>query len=96
MSSEKVHAFGEAWAAMGWQVLRVQQAMWSAWIGSLNAAWPTSFTGRKPFGPTMLGRAGRRQAQTLTEGFAQVAAAGLAPVRKRVAGNARRLGRNGR
>ncbi len=102
MVSEKSHAFGESWMAMGAQALRMQQAFWQSlwqplmqpwWLASMRGfTWPAST--RSPM-TAFASPARARQASlasTVSRGMAQVAAAGLAPVGRRVRGNVKRLG----
>jgi hypothetical protein len=83
MGAEKVAAFYESWAAMGLAAFTAQQAMlqsmWrSAALLPLGLSRPASLL------PTPA---------ALTAHTVRVVSQGLAPVHKRAAGNAKRLGR---
>ncbi len=80
MGAEKVAAFWESWNAMIVEGARANQRLWFAWLRSMWMPWTGS-----PFTP---GAASARL-QRATLG---VLASGLAPVRRRAVGNARRLG----
>jgi hypothetical protein len=78
MVAEKVQAGKEAQWALWQQSLAMQQRMWTD-------LWSSALTGRSP--GTSLRRAGRRGARDAAVLAQQV----LAPVRRRVKANARRL-----
>lgn len=81
MGAEKVAAFVESWAAMGALALQTQMRLWSSWMA---LAWPTS--------PAAMPRAAAASA----EAIARLLSAGVAPVQRRAAANARRLSRGRR
>ena len=106
MVNEKTQAFGNAWMAMGAQSMRMQQAMWQSlmrswwqpwWLGAgaRAFAWPT--TAMSPMAACALpsrgrqAQAARAMAATVNRGMTQMAAAGLAPVSRRVRSNVTRL-----
>ena len=101
MVSEKTSAFGESWLAMGMQSMRMQQAFWqSMWQPLMRPWWLTSSargfawpTFESPLtAATRLSRSRQKAlAATVNRGMAQMAAAGLAPVSRRVSGNVKRL-----
>jgi hypothetical protein len=105
MVDEKTHAFGEAWMAMGAQSMRMQQAFWqtlmrSWWqpwsIGSAGRAftWPTAASPLAAFAMpshARQSRAAQAMAATMSRGVTQMAAAGLAPLSRRVRSNVTRL-----
>lgn len=80
MVHEKTAAFGEAWWAMAWQAVHLQQALWLSWwsAGPLAATQP----GAK-----------RALERRLRRGARSIAASGLAPVHRVAVANARRLAR---
>ena len=83
MGAEKVAAFYESWAAMGQAALKAQQSMWlammrNAALAPWGAAKPASLL------PTPA---------ALTQHSLRVMSQGLAPVHRRAAANAKRLGR---
>jgi hypothetical protein len=102
MVAEKKSAFGESWIAMGMQAMRMQQALWqSMWRPFMQPWWLTPMRGFTwPTTPGAAMTAWTRPARshqaalasTMGRGLAQVAAAGLAPVGRRVRGNVKRLG----
>jgi hypothetical protein len=106
MVNEKKEAFANAWMAMGAQSLRMQQAMWQTlmrswsqpwWLGAGVRAftWPTAASPMAAFTLPSHGReaqAARAMAATMSRGVTQMAAAGLAPVSRRVRSNVTRLG----
>ena len=81
MGAEKVAAFWESWNAMFVEGARANQRLWFAWMRSLWMPWTGS-----PFSPN----AASTRLQRTTFG---ILASGLAPVRRRAVGNAKRLGR---
>ncbi|HRA77223.1 MAG TPA: hypothetical protein PK956_00315 [Burkholderiaceae bacterium] len=81
MGAEKVAAFWESWNAMIVEGAHANQRLWLAWMRSSWMPWTGS-----PFTP---GAASAR-VQRATLG---ILASGLAPVRRRAVGNAKRLGR---
>jgi hypothetical protein len=105
MVDEKKQAFGNALVAMGAQSMRMQQAMWqtlmrSWWqpwsIGSASRAftWPTAVSPMAAFALPSRERqvkAARAMAAAMSRGVTQMAAAGLAPVSRRVRSNVTRL-----
>jgi hypothetical protein len=87
MSHEKVAAFWESWAAMGWQAIAVQQRAWLAFQASLwQGAW-LPLAAVKPSTGWMTDAASQWQ-----RGALEVLQHGLAPVHKRALANAKRLG----
>lgn len=81
MYSEKGSAFAESWLAMGWQMLRAQQAMMlSIW----QSMWWPAMWGR-PLARSLGGQMQRA-------GWA-IAGRGLAPVHRTAVANAKRLSR---
>ena len=81
MGTEKIAAFYESWNAMFAQALRVQQ---HAWESSLRAMW-------FPWVHNPLEAA--RQVQQFQSAALGILGKGMAPVRKRAVGNAKRLRR---
>jgi hypothetical protein len=96
MGAEKLDAFSQGWMAMGMQMgmemAKMQQQLWAQMLGLMLQ--PMTRPMRWPAMPTL--QSGQHQATRMGEAWAQVAAAGLAPVRQRVAGNAKRLAGKGR
>ncbi len=101
MTAEKVSAFGEAWTAMTW---RLAQANWSFAQTMLRTWWAPARGAWLPFGPAQHGLPGRLPTLPLASTRAlkagadhlhhtamQVAGKGMAPVRRRVVANAKRL-----
>lgn len=82
MSDEKVSAFNESFVAVGMQMARMQQALMTQWLGSA-------------FRPTLPHHLAQTSANTMANGMAHMASAGLAPMSRRVASNAKRLGTRG-
>lgn len=78
MSHEKVSAFNESCVAVGLQWMSLNQSLMRTWLG--QAVQPSS--------PHELAA---RSGHVVAHGIAQMAAAGLAPVSRRVASNAKRL-----
>ncbi len=78
MSDEKLSAFNESCVAVSKQMMRMQQNLMATWLSSA-------------FRPTLPHRLAHNSGQAMVNGMAQMAAAGLAPMSKRVASNARRL-----
>ncbi len=94
MVDEKNKAFSDAWTAMGAQSLQMQKAFWQSltqtlmqtmlrpwWLGAGSASPAKAFTLPKMHSPMSHGMAQ----------VAKVAAAGLAPVSRRVRSNVTRL-----
>ncbi len=81
MGREKLAAFNESWAAMALQSARVQQTLWLA-------PWQALAAGRSAHPVAMA----TRQMQQLQNAGLSVLNQGMAPVRKRAVGNAKRLG----
>ena len=81
MFSEKGSAFVESWFAMGWQMLRAQQAM-------MMSVWQSMWW------PTLWGRPIARSlgSQMQRAGWS-IAGRGLAPVHRTAVANAKRLSR---
>jgi len=85
MGAEKVVAFGAAWQAMALAALRAQQQCLEAMSRSMLTPWWIA--------PPSLSAAARHANAATVD----ILAAGIAPVRHRAVGNARRLGgRRGR
>jgi hypothetical protein len=84
MGAEKVVAFGTAWQAMGLAAMRAQQAYLQALSRSLLTPWWIA--------PPDAGAFARRA----NAAAADVLAAGIAPLRHKALGNARRLARQRR
>ncbi len=82
MGAEKMTAMNESWVAMGAQAMRMQQAVWAAWLDSAMR-------------PTLPHRLAQNSSNAVAHGMAQMAAAGLAPMSRRVASNAKRLSSRG-
>lgn len=80
MTTEKVAAFYESWAAMQVEGMRLSQELW---LSSLQAAWTPWLA------PTGYKRKLRR-------GTARIAAHGLSPISRRASANARRLAKRKR
>jgi hypothetical protein len=78
MGSEKVFAFGQAWAAMWTRWYQVQFSFWRAFTRAVTA--------RSVFSK-------RGAAFTLSQLAASVLSAGLAPIRAKAVSNAKRLSR---
>ena len=81
MGAEKVAAFGAAWQAMGLAAVRAQQSYLQALTRSLLTPWWIA--------PPDLGALARRANAVAVD----VLAAGIAPIRHKAVGNARRLAR---
>jgi hypothetical protein len=84
MAAEKVTSFGTAWQAMGLAAVRAQQSYLQALTRSMLTPWWIA--------PPDLGALARR-ANAVT---VDVLAAGIAPIRHKAVGNARRLARRRR
>ena len=87
MGAEKVAAFGESWAAMSAQALAAQQqfALW--W---LQASWQMAMGGW--LNPSAMQQLAQSAQHRWMSTVLDVAAGGMAPVRRRAVANARRLG----
>ncbi|RPH61800.1 MAG: hypothetical protein EHM83_12460 [Burkholderiales bacterium] len=81
MSAEKVAAFHESWNAMIVEAARANQRFWYAWLRSLWMPWT---------GSSLTPAAASARLQRATLG---IVASGVAPVRRRAVGNAKRLRR---
>jgi hypothetical protein len=84
MGAEKIIAFGAAWQAMGLAAARAQQSHLQALTRSLLTPWWIV--------PPDLGALARRANAAAVD----VLAAGIAPIRHKAVGNARRLARRRR
>jgi hypothetical protein len=84
MGAEKVAAFGTAWQAMGFAAMRAQRSYLQALTRSLLTPWWLA--------PPDVGAFARRA----NAAAADVLAAGIAPLRHKAVGNARRLARQRR
>jgi hypothetical protein len=89
MVPEKVAAFAQAGSAMSAELV----AMQFAWADEMQHLWRMAMKGRAPTAAEMGALADRGSAYALrtTERTARLAEAGLAPIRKQVSANARRL-----
>lgn len=85
MGAEKVAAFGEAWQAMAWQVLKSNQQLA---LSMMRAWWPL-------LDPRVVSKAAAldQAAQAWQAATLDVLGQGLRPVHRRAVANARRLGR---
>ena len=84
MGAEKVAAFGAAWQAMSLAAVRTQQSYLQTLMRSLLTPWWIA-------PPDLLALARRAQGSAV-----DVLAAGIAPIRHKAVGNARRLARRHR
>ena len=84
MGAEKITAFGAAWQAMGLAAVRAQQSYLQALTRSLLTPWWIA--------SPALGALARRANAAAVD----VLAAGIAPIRHKAVGNARRLARRRR
>jgi len=84
MGAEKVAAFGAAWQAMALAAMQAQQSYLQSLSRSMLTPWWLA--------PRSIGAAARRA----NAAAASVLGAGLAPIRHRAVGNARRLARQRR
>ena len=87
MGAEKVAAFWESWAAMGWQVVALQQR---SWIAFQAACWRNAWFPWAAWRPETEPWTGT--AEVWQRNLLQIAQHGLAPVHRRALANARRLG----
>jgi hypothetical protein len=83
MGAEKVAAFYESWAAMGQAAFKAQQSMWLAMMRNAALA-PWGMAKPASILPT---------SAALAQHSLRVMSQGLAPVHRRAAANAKRLGR---
>ena len=85
MGAEKLAAFGEAWQAMAWQVLKSNQHLA---LSMMRAWWPL-------LDPRVVSKAAAldQAAQAWQAATLDVLGQGLRPVHRRAVANARRLGR---
>ena len=85
MGAEKLAAFGEAWQAMAWQVLKSNQQLA---LSMMRAWWPL-------LDPRVVSKAAAldQAAQAWQAATLDVLGQGLRPVHRRAVANARRLGR---
>lgn len=84
MGAEKLAAFGEAWQAMTWQMLKSNQQIAAS---MLRSWWPMLGTRGAPAAAPLTQAALAWQAATL-----DILGQGLRPVHRRAVANARRLG----
>jgi len=78
MVSEKMGAFTNAWIAMGSQALSAQQSIATAWLRACMTPWSTG---------------GAQRLSSAMQGAAlDMAAGGIAPIRRTAVANAKRLG----
>lgn len=85
MGAEKLAAFGEAWQAMAWQMLKSNQQLAAS---MMRVWWPM-------LDPRVLSKIGPldQAAQAWQTATLDVLGQGLRPVHRRAVANARRLGR---
>jgi hypothetical protein len=89
MVGEKVQAFGEGWMGMARSWADWQRLLWrEGW-----QSWARLFAGSGLSMASLAREATARQARSLSQGFTRIADAGLAPISRRVASNAKRLGK---
>jgi hypothetical protein len=93
MIGEKLMAFHEAWFAMYWATVRAGLQFSSSMLQAMMFPW-----GAGPWAARVPSRATAASGAALQAAWqkaaAEIAGAGLAPIRRRAVGNARRLGRS--
>jgi hypothetical protein len=89
MVGEKVQAFGEGWMGMARSWADWQRLLWrEGW-----QSWARLFAGSGLTPASLAREATARHARSVGLGFTRIADAGLAPFSRRVASNAKRLGK---